>query len=222
MSRIPGFRKIRSIAENTLWLIFWPLIPCLFGEKRFEKLYRFRPDPWNYRGSEFEQEKYRRILDAIPEGIHSVIEIGCSEGVFTEMLLEKGYTVIGVDISAIAIERAGKHLERFGERVRLWKRDVTREAIEGRYDLLIIAEMLYYLGGPGHLRRLRAIFLSLVRGGGYLLLEHFHPSGKLIHNVFLESGVMRLLDETVYPHPDRDYLITLLQKRPDSRENDRP
>ena len=56
------------------------------GNRRFEfeRLYLESPDPWNYRSSTYERDKYERILECVLQwrsASESVLEIGCSVGV---------------------------------------------------------------------------------------------------------------------------------------------
>ncbi|MBP9015873.1 MAG: hypothetical protein KBH15_05155, partial [Candidatus Atribacteria bacterium] len=66
-------------------------------------MYRQKRDPWNYEQSDFEREKYLKTLEAIPEEVETIWEIGCAERVFTELLLEQGKRVWGVDVSPTAL-----------------------------------------------------------------------------------------------------------------------
>ena len=61
------------------------------GDRRFEfeKRYLEHGDVWNYETSDYERDKYSRTLDFIRSarrGNASVLEVGCSVGVFTELL----------------------------------------------------------------------------------------------------------------------------------------
>ncbi len=200
--------------------MFNPIIPHILGPRHFEKLYRKRKDPWNYQANPFETEKYERTLAALPHGVKQILEVGASEGVFTEMLLKRGLQVTGVDVSLTAIERAKKRLAGYGDQIALLAADITKDEVVGTYDLVLAAEVLYYLGGRDRLIKLRDKFREALRDEGYLLLVHFYPNGKLIHDLFQEEDAFRVVSEHVYPHPERDYLITLLRKLPSSRVSD--
>ena len=50
--------------------------------ERFERLYHESPDPWGYRTSDYEREKYAATLAALPKRSHGLcLEVGCSIGV---------------------------------------------------------------------------------------------------------------------------------------------
>lgn len=206
--------KKRFIAylANLLWRVLLPFLPWFFNEAHFEGLYRKREDPWNYTQSPYEREKYEKTLQAIPGDVRLILEVGISEGVFTELLLKSGKQVFGIDISQTALERARKRLKKYGNQVTLKKMDITRDEPEGVFDLILASEVLYYLGGRNILLALEDKFFRHLQDGGYLLLVHFYPSGKLIHDLFLErKRFIKVFEEVVY-HPERDYIITLLQK----------
>ncbi|MEN3184586.1 MAG: SAM-dependent methyltransferase [Atribacterota bacterium] len=212
---LTGWRKrLISRLANLLWRAFLPFLPWFFNEEHFEELYRKKEDPWNYAQSPYEREKYEKTLRTIPDDVSSILEVGTSEGVFTELLLERGKYVLGIDISQTALERAQKRLKKYGGCVTLKKMDITRDEPEGVFDLILASEVLYYLGGKAILLSLEDKFFRHLRDGGYLLLVHFYPSGKLIHDLFLERGRFTKVSEEVVYHPERDYIITLLKKSP--------
>lgn len=209
-------KRLVSHFANLLWRAFLPFLPWFFSEAHFEGLYRKKEDPWNYAQSPYEQEKYEKTLQAIPGDVHSILEVGTSEGVFTERLLKAGKQVFGIDISQTALERAKKRLAPYGNQVTLQKLDIVRDNPEGTFDLILASEVLYYLGGRNVLLPLEEKFFRHLRDGGYLLLVHFYPSGKCIHDLFLTRGRFTKVFEEIVYHPERDYIITLLQKRPTS------
>ena len=195
------FYRLESKAQNWGWRIFTDFLPLYFTEKHFENLYRQKQDPWNYEHSHFEREKYLKTLQAIPEEVETIWEIGCGEGVFTQLLLEKGKRVRGVDISPTALSRARERLKDFDDRVCLQKLNIAREDIEGTFDLILASEILYYLGGKDVLQSLEEKFFC-----------HFYPSGKIIHNLYQENHRFYKVFEEVTYHPHRDYIITLLKR----------
>ncbi|MCX7667427.1 MAG: class I SAM-dependent methyltransferase [Atribacterota bacterium] len=207
-------RKIKSYFENLLWRILTPFLPWYFSEQHFENLYRRKKDPWDYAQSPFEREKYEKTLGTIPEDVESVLEVGSSEGVFTELLLQKGKRVTGIDISETALERAKQRLQKYHGQVELRKCNIVKDdSLDITFDLILASEVLYYLGDKKILLSLEEKFFRLLNENGYLLLVHFYPSGKIIHDTFLERNRFVRIQEEVTYHPERDYIITLLQKR---------
>jgi len=206
-------RRTKSGLENLGWRLLTPFLHIYFTEKHFEELYRKKPDPWNYESYEFEKEKYLKTLLTIPNDVKTIWEVGSSEGVFTQILLEHGKEVFGVDISETALQRARERLTKYGDKIRLQKLDITQEDIDGTFDLIIASEILYYLGGKNVLFPLEEKFYRHLRPGGYLLLCHFYPSGKIIHDIYRENKRFQEVSEEVTHHPHRDYIITLFKKQ---------
>ncbi|MGQ9472601.1 MAG: class I SAM-dependent DNA methyltransferase [Candidatus Caldatribacteriaceae bacterium] len=199
--------------ENFLWKILTPFLPWYFNEQHFENLYRRQEDPWQYKSSLFEREKYQKTLQTIPQEVQFILEIGCSEGVFTELLLQKGKRVLGIDISETALQRAQERLKKYSGQFELKKVNIVADnKLVGPFDLVLASEVLYYLGNHSVLLSLEEKFFHLLREEGYLLLVHFYPSGKIIHDIFSRKGHFERVWEEVTYHPERDYIITLFQK----------
>jgi ubiquinone/menaquinone biosynthesis C-methylase UbiE len=212
-----GTRKIKSYLENLLWKGLTPFLPWYFDERHFENLYRRKEDPWSYRQSPFEREKYTKTLNAIPPEAQLILEVGSSEGVFTELLLQKGKKVVGIDVSETALTRAKNRLQKYGDQVDLRKFNIVKDdGLQETFDLVLASEVLYYLGNKNILLTLEEKFARFLKERGYLLLVHFYPSGKIIHDVFLERKRFERVWEEITYHPERDYIITLLQKTPNS------
>lgn len=115
------------------------------GPERFEQLYAASVDPWGYRDSAYEREKYARTLAALPaRPLGAVLELGCSIGVFTERLASRCERVVAVDFSPRALQLAGARLAKRGN-VRLLRGSFPEEAPAGRWDVVVCSEVLYYL-----------------------------------------------------------------------------
>ncbi|MGB9553869.1 MAG: class I SAM-dependent DNA methyltransferase, partial [bacterium] len=172
-----------------------------------------KEDPWDYTQSPFEREKYQKTLHAIPPEVESILEVGSSEGVFTELLLQTGKKVVGIDVSETALQRAQTRLQKYTGQFELRKFNIVKDnGLEGKFDLILASEILYYLGDKNILLSLEEKFCTLLKENGYLLLVHFYPSGKIIHDTFLERKHFKRVWEEITHHPERDYIITLLRK----------
>jgi 2-polyprenyl-3-methyl-5-hydroxy-6-metoxy-1,4-benzoquinol methylase len=65
----------------------------------FRRLYARNADPWSFRTSAYEQEKYRRTIATLGERrFRSGFEPGCSIGVLTRMLASHCDALLAVDI----------------------------------------------------------------------------------------------------------------------------
>jgi predicted TPR repeat methyltransferase len=116
--------------------------------ERFEEIYRASPDPWNYTSSEYEREKYAATLAAAGPGPYArALEVGCSIGVFTELLAPHCEQLVAMDFSSRALALAA---ERVGDidGVELIHGAFPEQAPEGPWDLVVCSEVLYYLDRP--------------------------------------------------------------------------
>jgi SAM-dependent methyltransferase len=117
--------------------------------ERFDRLYRDSPDPWAYRTSQYERNKFDATLAALPRASHTLaLEVGCSIGVFTGQLAARCEHVVAIDFSMRAIQLAHEHL-RDTPNVDLLHVSFPEEAPPGSWDLIVCSEVLYYLSPPG-------------------------------------------------------------------------
>ncbi len=132
--------------------------------ERFERLYRESPDPWAYRTSEYERDKYAATLAALPKRSHGVcLELGCSIGVFTGQLAARCEHVVAIDFSLRALQLAREHLRGVGN-VDLLRASFPEETPPGSWDLVVCSEILYYLQPPALQDAIGWIEAQLARG----------------------------------------------------------
>lgn len=113
--------------------------------ERFERLYHESPDPWGYRTSDYEREKYAATLAALPKRSHGLcLEVGCSIGVFTGLLAARCEHVVAIDFSLGALQLARLHLQGM-RNVDLLRAGFPEETPPGSWDLIVCSEILYYL-----------------------------------------------------------------------------
>ena len=187
----------------------------------FDLYYVVKKDPWNYRTSELEQRKYRDILSVLPAGpLQRVLEIGCAEGEFTQMLAPRVSSLLALDSSPTALGRARKlNLPSVDFR----EVNIAREDPGGLFDLVIASEVLYYLGTVEEIQAVAQRMLTWLKPGGHLLLCHMrsqsdedggfakprwtptHPGANTIHGIFDGFAQLKRLQEITDPL----YRITL-------------
>ena len=69
--------------------------------RRMFDLHHRKPDRWSYETSTYDRERFAAVLRAIGPGRHKrVLEVGCSEGVFTRALAsdDRVGTVTAADV----------------------------------------------------------------------------------------------------------------------------
>jgi SAM-dependent methyltransferase len=122
----------------------------------FQRLYDASPDPWGFVSNAYEQAKYRRTLKALDDRrFASGLEIGCSIGVLTQMLAPRCEALLGIDLLEQPLEAARA---RCADQpwVRFRRMQVPVDWPAGRFDLIVMSEVLYFLAPAdiGHTGRL--------------------------------------------------------------------
>jgi 2-polyprenyl-3-methyl-5-hydroxy-6-metoxy-1,4-benzoquinol methylase len=134
-----------------------------------------RNDPWQYETNPLEQVRFLQqteLLDDVRNGqlFASGLEIGCAEGLYTEILAERCESLLVLDLSPTALARAQRR-RRWSDRVRFAAFDLRREAIPETFDLILVAGVLEYFSRPSTLFRIREKLTAALRPNGYLLVE---------------------------------------------------
>lgn len=122
--------------------------PRRVDAERFERHYEASADPWNYRDSDYEREKYAATLAALPPGdFDRALEVGCSIGVFSGMLAARCRRLVAIDFSQRAVALARERLA--GEQnVEVVHASFPEQVPAGDWDLIVCSEVLYYLDEP--------------------------------------------------------------------------
>jgi SAM-dependent methyltransferase len=144
--------------------------------EHFERLARESSDPWNYETSPYEQEKYRRTLAALPERTGATVELGCSVGVFTEMLAPRAESLLAVDFSPGALAHARRRLAGVAN-VELSRRTLPEEMPTGPFATIVCAEILYYWS-PALVREGLVGIERALAPGGTLLAVHWRGADR--------------------------------------------
>jgi SAM-dependent methyltransferase len=144
------------------------------GREFFEDLYARSEDPWGFATSDYEGEKYAATLAAL-EGAHFErgLEVGCSIGVFTELLAQRCQELTGIDVSGRALARARRRLGGQAN-VTLARMTFPEEFPGGPWDLVVCSEVLYYLDEKPFglaVHRLR----TALDDGATVLAVHWRP-----------------------------------------------
>ncbi len=101
------------------------------------------------------------------------LDLGCGEGADAIWLAGGGWRVVGVDVSRVALERAGKHAEQAGvaERVRWERHDLAETFPAGSFDL-VSAHFLHSPVGMPREDILRGAAAAVAPGGVLLVVGH--------------------------------------------------
>lgn len=104
---------------------------------------------WDYAAKPHQERNDRvlQALDARKVGADStILEIGCSEGVFTSELAKRFARVIAIDVSDVACVQARNRCAKYGN-VTVRTRDICREPLKSdeRYDVVVAMDVWDYL-----------------------------------------------------------------------------
>jgi predicted TPR repeat methyltransferase len=137
----------------------------------FEAMYAADPDPWRFRTSDYEAAKYAATVAAIADRRYrSALEVGCSIGVLSQQVAPLCDAFLGLDIAEAPLV-AARALCQGLRQVRFARMAVPGDWPEGRFDLVLLSEVLYFLSledigmTAAHVQR------SLLPGGRVLLVN---------------------------------------------------
>jgi SAM-dependent methyltransferase len=182
--------------------------PVTLPPEYFDAMYRASADPWGFEDRWYEQRKYAISLAQLPAARYrSAFEPGCSIGVLTRMLASRCDALLSCDVAAAAV-RAAAGRTRDLAHVRVELRDIPRQWPDGRFDLVVFSEILYYFGDHDLEQALKNTVAALEPQGTLLAVHWRHPvadyprSGDDVHGVLAsQPGLARLVR-----HEEPDFL----------------
>lgn len=172
----------------------------------FETKYRADIDPWRFRTSPYERDKYQATVDGLSRPRYRrILEVGCAIGVLSALLAQRGDELVAVDGSDTAIAEAARQEL---PNVRFEVAFLPDQFPDDSFDLIVLSEVLYYLA-PDDLRRLAEKCLSALDEDGEMILCHWlgetdYPlTGRQANDLFAEAVSRRrperaLLHEEIY------------------------
>ncbi|WP_201555504.1 class I SAM-dependent DNA methyltransferase [Psychrobacter sp. 72-O-c] len=188
-------------------------VPCLetYSESYFDALYSDNTDPWQYQTRWYEKRKRDMCLAVLPQAQYgNAIELGCGNGVFSELLARRCEALVSTDGNNKAVQLAKQRLAGLPH-VRVIQGAIPnalltlKEALLTAYplsdnlftnkslankppfDLIVISEILYYLS-PNDIDTVIAWIGQNLAIGGTLLCCHwryaidgFAMTGETVH-----------------------------------------
>ncbi len=138
----------------------------------FDTLYRRDPDPWSFATSAYEDAKYQATLDALPRARYAAaLEVGCSIGVLTQQLAQRCDGVMALDAAEGALKSARRRCQGL-ENISFARGRVPQEWPDGKFNLIVLSEVIYYLD-RADIGRLADRVKGSLRAGGHVLLVHW-------------------------------------------------
>lgn len=194
-----------------------------YSETYFDALYSDNSDPWQYQTRWYEKRKREMSLAVLPQAEYdNAIELGCGNGVFSELLARRCQALLSIDGNAQAVKLAKQRLGKSSHskviqgvipHVLLSLDDALLQAYplsdgalanKPPFDLVVISEILYYLS-PTDIDTVITWIKQNLAVGGTLLCCHW----RYAIDDFVMTG------ETVHQRLQRAFNVT-------SNEVDRP
>ena len=178
-------------------------------------LYYATPDPWHIAGSRFRVRVLRRCLGRLIRD-KSVLELGCGEGHLTQELFGRARSVVGVDISDVAIARA-RSLEL--PNARFETADLLKTSLKG-YEVIAALECIHYLSHPEQgaflekVAREHAGKLLLLSGPIVDYAHYFSHRRLMLEFTTLGFSLVRSANLSVYWHPRSSRMVAGLVRLP--------
>ena len=168
----------------------------------FELKYRSQSDPWNFRHSAYEQNRYQKILESLRRPCYAhAFEPGCSVGELTASLAERCGRVTATDVSQTALGRARVRCHRYCN-IEFQCSDISQALPASPVDLIVLSEIAYYFPAST-LAELAQRLQGMLSDGGELLACHWlgHSEDHVLHG----DEAHEILLRTFSLRPAADY-----------------
>ena len=183
----------------------------------FQALFSLSEDPWRYDGLPYERRKRQMLVASLPParadaGI--IVELGCADGHNLQAIAEAypSSRIVGLDISPVAVTAARRRTA--GQpQVRVEQSDARTAALVlkrvevASIDVLIVAEMLYYLGGPARVNAELADLAPMLRPSGVLVLVHGASDADRLHPAAVAALGCTSVERVVVEDVHRPFVV---------------
>jgi SAM-dependent methyltransferase len=182
----------------------------------FDAMYAESPDPWGFTTRWYERRKYALTLAALPrERYRRGFEPGCSIGVLTALLAERCEQLLATDVAPAAVATAKERLASY-DGVEVAELAVPYDWPSGRFDLIVLSEIGYYLSADDLEVLLDRIVGSLEPGGTLVAVHWRHPvadyplHGDDVHDLLATSPDLQRLAR----HEETDLILEVFETEP--------
>ncbi|WP_445255751.1 PIG-L family deacetylase [Nocardioides aurantiacus] len=185
-------------------LVVTPPTQC--PDDALDSVHREAADPWGVESRWYEHRKRELVLAALPRAsFRRTLEVGCSTGALAQALVERSTALVAVDRSPTALRSARARLAgAAGAEVR--ELDVSEAWPEGRFDLVVVSEVGYFLS-PRALDRMVDRLAEGLDDDGVVVLCHWRHriEGWALDGSDVHERVARRLDVPLQAtYADRD------------------
>jgi SAM-dependent methyltransferase len=189
------------------------------GPDYFDGVYAAADDPWSLAGRWYERRKYAVTLASLPQKRYARgLEAGCSVGVLTALLAERCDELLALDVAAAAVRTAAARNAGLPH-VSVEQRALPGAWPLGRFDLIVLSEVLYYLAADDARELLRKAAEALEPEGSLIAVHWRHPvadyprSGDQVHEALTAQSCDLGLARSVR-HEELDFLLEVYIRTP--------
>jgi LmbE family N-acetylglucosaminyl deacetylase/protein-L-isoaspartate O-methyltransferase len=180
----------------------------------FDALYSLAEDPWGFGNRWYETRRRSILLASLPDETYpTALEIGSSIGILTEQLAARCGSLLAVDVSSVAVQRARNRLAEHPH-VTIERADVASHVPSGPFDLIVFSEVGYFFTRPVLDRVVREMVDALSDTGTLVVchwrhtVEEYPGTGDDVHVVVGEvRGLTRLVR-----HVEEDFLLDVYSR----------
>jgi SAM-dependent methyltransferase len=185
--------------------------PQSVGDGYFEHLFASSDDPWEFRQRWYEQRKRALTLACLPRQRYArIFEPGCANGELSAQLATRCDRLVACDTSTQAVELARERLADF-PRAQVLQARLPQQWPDGRFDLIVISELGYYLS-LDDLQQWIERALGCLTSDGQILACHWRAAidgcpmdAEQVHQLLQQQlGMHRLVQ-----HHDTDFLLDI-------------
>lgn len=178
------------------------------AETHFESLFRDDPDPWRTRTRWYEARKRALTLAMLPSArFASAFEPGCGAGELTRALAARCDALLATDASAQAVRHARDRVAGLAH-VRVAQARVPHDWPDGRFDLVVVSELGYYLSTPELQATAAALRRTLAADGTVVACHWRHPAPDLHQRAEdIHATLSQGLGDALAHYEDADFLL---------------
>ncbi|MDH2405100.1 SAM-dependent methyltransferase [Bradyrhizobium sp. SSUT18] len=127
-------------------------------------------DPWRLDDNPFERKRHTQLLRlSLSDGaVSNGLEVGCAAGAFTEKLAPHCKRLTVIDVMPRAIGRAVQRTKRWSH-ISWAASDILQFSTAELFDLIVVAEVLYYLQDMTQMRIAIDKMVKMLAPGGHLV-----------------------------------------------------
>lgn len=185
----------------------------------FDGQFAVDPDPWRYRTSWYEARKRAMLLASLPRvRYRRAFEPGCATGELSAALATRSDALLSADFAPRAVHTARMRLAPFAQ-VQIECLAMPDDWPSGRFDLIVVSEMAYYLGAEG-CAALASLATDSLDADGTLVCCHWRHGGEAwmldpadVHETFALAAKRASLHQVARVE-DADFLLDVWSADP--------